>query len=762
MTAGSILFLTGVITLTRCSSLPPEWIGWLLPLLVPAGMLARPLHWPAWFAAGFLWALLAAHHDTSRVLDHGLEGKTVTVVGRVVSLPEYDHHRLRFEFRAQHLFNPDGKTVLSPGKVRLNWYRPYPEVMAGEAMRLTVRLKRPHGFMNPGGFDYEGWLFSHSIRATGYVLGGAALGPEYDARFSVNRLRYRLQRHIHAVTGGAANESLIMALTLGLRDGISRERWQVLSRTGTSHLLAISGLHIALVAGFAFALARWLWSLTGRAAARLPAPRVAAVAAMAAAAAYAMLAGWTVPTQRALLMLGAGLLGLVYGRARPTTIITLALLGVLLLDPFAVLSPGFWLSFGAVAVILFSLSFFVVKGRSPLYRFARIQLYIFIGLFSLLAFWFQQVPLLGILANAVAIPWISLISLPLLLSGTLLLAVNGTAAGFLYAMGDHSLGLLWHFLDTLSAADATVLPLPPAGLAALAAAQAGCLLWLLPRGTGMKWVGSLWLLPLLFPRMEVPPPGTFRFTLLDVGQGLAAVVQTRTHVLTYDTGPRYDSGFNTGSAVLLPFLRRAGVARIDIHVQSHGDNDHIGGLTDLLQGLPVTGILSSVPGKIPSGAVTACRAGQHWRWDDVDFKILHPPAMNRFSGNNGSCVLKVSNARYSVLLPGDIELPAERTLVKEYGDTLESTVLVAPHHGSTSSSSRGFVGAVAPDYVLFPVGYLNRYGFPKGAIMRRYHNAGARLLDTARAGAIQFRVGREGIRYTGWRETAGRFWHDRP
>jgi competence protein ComEC len=762
MAAGSILFLTGVITLTRFSGLPPAWIAWFLPLLVPAGMLIKPLRWPAWYAAGFLWALLAAHHDISPVLNHGLQGKPVTVTGRVVSLPEHRDHHLRFEFHIQSLLGPDGKPAPSPGKVRLNWYRPYPEVVPGEAMRLTVRLKRPHGFMNPGGFDYEGWLFRNSIRATGYVVAGAFLGSEYDAAYSINRLRYRLQKQIHAVTGGAANESLILALALGLRDGISHERWQVLSRTGTSHLLAISGLHIALIAGFAFFLARWLWSLSGRAAARLPAPRVAAVAAMIAAAAYAMLAGWTVPTQRALLMLATGLLGMVYGRGRPSAVLALALLGVLLFDPFAVLSPGFWLSFGAVAVILFSLSFFAGTGTSILYRFGRIQLYIFIGLVPLLAFWFQQVPLLGMLANAVAIPWISFISLPLILSGTLLLAVNEPVSGFLFAMGDHSLGLLWLFLDTLSATDVAVLPLPHVGLSALAAALAGCLLWLLPRGTGMKWLGGLWLLPLLFPVKAALAPGTFRFTLLDVGQGLAAVVQTRTHVLTYDTGPRYDSGFNTGSAVLLPFLRQAGVDKIDIHVQSHGDNDHIGGLNDLLQGLPVARIFTSVPGRIPSGVVSRCRAGQQWRWDGVNFAILHPRAGSRFRGNNGSCVLKVTLGRYSVLLPGDIERPAEKSLLDNQDGDLAASILVAPHHGSTSSSSRGFVDAVSPEYVLFPVGYLNRYGFPKPAIIRRYRDAGALLLDTASAGAIRCHVRQDGIRCTGWRKSAGRFWHDRP
>lgn len=760
MATGSVLFLLGVITITRLSFLPPLRLAWLLLFLVPAAAPFRRLRWPVWYAAGFLWALLAAHHDISQVLDHDLEKKPVTVEGTVASLPDQDARRVRFEFLPDRMTGAGGGPVRAPGRMRLNWYRPFPEVVPGERLRLSVRLKRPHGFQNPGGFDYEGWLFRRSIGATGYVIAGSRLAGA--AGFSPDRFRYHLRQRLRAVLGGGPHVGLVQALSLGDRSGISSDQWRVLNRTGTNHLLAISGLHIGLVAGIAFGLACWLWPLLGGAALRLPAPRLAAAVAFLAAAGYALLAGLTVPTQRALIMVAAMLLGTVYRRMRPVTVLGLALLGVLLFDPFAVLSPGFWLSFAAVAVILFALSLQTVPDAPGTVRFGRVQLFITLGLAPLLAVWFRQIPLLGMLANTVAIPWVSFISVPLILSGALLTACNAPGSGLLLALGEHSLDPIWSFLQRLAAVDAGVLPLVHVTPGAVAAALVGSTLLLLPRATAVKWLGSLWLLPLLFPADPAPPPGSFRFTLLDVGQGLAAVVRTRSHVLTYDTGPAFGPDFNTGRAVVLPFLRQAGVKRVDIHIQSHADNDHIGGLADLLAGIPVTRVLTSVPDRIPFPRVAACRAGQHWRWDGVRFQILSPPRGSRFHGNNRSCVLKVSRGRYSVLLPGDIEHAAEHSLLESRAGVLASTILVAPHHGSRTSSGSGFVRAVSPRYVLFAVGYLNRYHFPKRDIMKRYREAGAVLMDTVHAGAIRFRVNDGGVFVTGQREVNGRFWQDRP
>lgn len=760
MVSGTILFLLGVLSLTRFPFLPPAWPAWFL-LLLPVAIRSRLLRWPSCYAAGFLWALLAAHHAISPELDHALEGRTVTLAGQVVSLPERNARRVQFEFRVDRLYGPDGLPARSPGRVRLNWYRPHPEVVPGQYLRLKVRLKRPHGFMNPGGFDYEGWLFRQGIRATGYVRVGGA-GNRTAAGFSINRLRYRLRRRLRTVLAGRPNADLILGLALGDRSGISRERWQVLNATGTTHLLAISGLHIGLIAGLIFALVRRLWPLAARAALWLPAPYAGAVAACAAAAGYALLAGLTVPTQRALIMLGMALLGMLWRRTAPSTVLALALLAVLVAEPFAVLAPGMWLSFGAVTVILFALSVRHFTPPPAWRRFAGLQLCIFLGMLPLLAFWFQRVPLPGMLANSLAIPWISFICVPLILAGVLLLPVHAAAAGFVLGLADLSLGLIWKFLAALAGPAAALVHLPPVPPILLAAALPGAVLLLLPRGTPARWLGGLWLLPLLVPAVPRLPANSLRFTLLDVGQGLAAVVQTRNHVLTYDTGPAYSDSFNTGWAVLLPYLEQAAVRRIDIHVQSHGDSDHIGGLAALLAGIPVDRILTSVPGRIRHPAVAPCRAGRRWRWDGVRFTILHPPADSRFTGNNRSCVLKISLHQFSILLPGDIERPAEDALLASRPQALRATVLVAPHHGSSSSSSRGFVDAVAPGYVLFATGYLNRYRFPKHDIMARYRAAGAELFDTARDGAIQFSVNGQGLRVVRERVRDRRFWRYRP
>lgn len=763
MVTGSALFLLGIITLVQFHTLPAFSLVWLLPGIVAAAVWLPRLRYPACYAGGFLWALLCAGQAMERGLDPSLQGVPLDVLGTVASLPEDSDHYIRFEFRIADIRGPDGEVITNPGRIRLNWYTPHPEVRPGRRLHLTVKLKRPHGYMNPGGFDYEAWLFQRGIRARGYVVRN--LGPvkrtATEEALSIHAWRYRLRRKLDAYAGQLNHLPLLRALALGDRSTVSRQQWRVLNRTGTNHLLAISGLHIGLVAGLAFLLARWLWPLAGRTALWLPAPRVAALVSLLAAGGYALLAGFTVPTRRALIMLAVLLLAALWSRytARRTGF-ALALLAVLIADPFAVLSPGFWLSFAAVAVILLALSGALPR-RGRLLRFARVQWFLFVALAPLLAFWFHQVPLLSIAANTLAIPWVSLVSVPLVLAGVLALLAYPPLAGPLLGLADRSLGLLWLGLEQLSRLEAGLWQLPQVPAAAIAAALAGVLLLLLPRATPARWAGAFWLLPLVFPPSHAPGEGTFRFTLLDVGQGLAAVVQTRHHVLTYDTGPAYGSGFNTGWAVVVPFLQQAGIDAVDLHVQSHGDNDHIGGLEDLLAAVPVRSILSGEAGTVDRPGVRPCRDGQAWQWDGVRFRMLSPGPGRRSAGNNSSCVLRVSAAGLSVLLPGDIERDAEARLLSAHQGDLASTVVVVPHHGSLSSSGEDFVNAVSPRYALFAAGYLNRYGFPKQAIIDRYRDAGAVLFDTASAGAIQFGIVDKGINIRRRREDSSRFWHNR-
>lgn len=763
MLTGSGLFLSGILTLLQFPALPPLWPVVLLPVLVGVAVRYAILRFPAWYLCGFGWALFIAHQQMDRQLAPELQGTELEVRGHVISLPEIQQRYSRFEFRITSMRGPDGPVSEHPNRIRLNWYRPYPEITPGEAMDLTVKLKRPHGFMNPGGFDYEGWLFRKAVRATGYVVDGSFSGDGgVEPVFTIHRWRHRLRTQLQSITRHLENPALVHALALGDRNEVDRPQWRILNRTGTNHLLAISGLHIGLVAAIAYFIARWLWPLAGRTALWLPAPHAAAFAALTAATAYALLAGFTVPTRRALIMLATLLLArLLYRNIDRKTGFSVALLTVLILDPLAVLSPGFWLSFAAVAVILWAL-IDPVQPADKVRRFARVQCFVFLGLAPLLAFWFQQVPLLSILANSLAIPWISLTSVPLILSGTFVLGFHPGLAGFLLVLGDRSLSLIWTCLEWIAALETGVWGLAQTSLPAMLAALVGTGLLLLPRAMPGKWLGIFWLAPLLVPRIEAPAPSTFRFILLDVGQGLAAVIQTANHALTYDTGPAYGSGFNTGWAVVVPYLRYAAINRVDIHVQSHADNDHQGGLEDVLTAVPVEAALYGEMPSVDHPVSRPCRAGQEWRWDGVHFRMLHPRNGDGLRGNDRSCVLRISAGGNSVLLTGDIEQRGERALLEHGRAWLDTTILVAPHHGSTTSSSAGFVRAVSPDHVLFSTGYLNRYGLPKQAIIDRYSDVGARLYDTVHTGAIEFRVGDTGIEFTGHREELRRFWHNRP
>ena len=771
MRAAAPGFLAGTWMLQQQASLPPWQWTLLLPVIVllcwRAPMLRRPPARLALFAAlGFLWAAAVAHVMSTGGLDPDLEGRDVLVEGRIASLPEVQPRRSRFLFEAERLWL-DGRSLPSPGKLRLSWYRHAPPLRVGERWRLRVRLKRPNGFMNPGGFDYEGWLFSQGVRATGYVRGAQAddenrrLLPA-SGQF-VGRLRQFLRDGINEALAGQPQAGLVTALAVGDRSAIDDAQWDTLIRTGTNHLMAISGLHVGLVAGLALFLARWLWGRSPRLALRWAAPKAGALAALLAAALYAALAGFAVPTQRALVMVAVVMTALILQRqTRPSSLLALALLVVLAIDPLAVLAPGFWLSFTAVAAILLGLSG-RVGGARGWRGWGRVQWVVALGLLPLLILLFQRASLVAPLANLLAVPWVSLLTVPLTLLGSLLWLLIPALGEGLLALAAWSLSALWWLLEGLGdwrfAQWSTALP--PAW--AVGCATVGVLLLILPRGLPGRRLGVLWLLPLLVARPAPLPQGEAEFTLLDVGQGLAAVVRTREHTLVFDSGPRFASGFNTGEAVIAPFLRWQGVTGLDLLLVSHGDNDHIGGATALAAEFPPARVLSSVPRRLVTLGAEPCQGGSEWRWDGVRFELLHPAA--DYAGgarrdNNRSCVLRVTAGTARVLIPGDIERPAEDHLLATRPEDLAAELLVVPHHGSRTSSGEAFIDAVAPRFALFPVGYRNRYGFPKADIVARYRQRGIRLLDSASHGAIRFRLGPHGARLEEtYRQSARRYWH---
>ena len=762
MRTGTIAFLIGILLTLQFPELPPAWLQFaLLPVLIVCLVCSnKGARLAGFILLGCLWALFRAGIILSDELSVQLEGKTLVAEGRVVSLPEYRDRGVKFEFQIEQLLSINGQSYASPGKVRLSWYGAPVNLMPGQVWRLTVRLKRPYGFSNPGGFDYEGWLFQHRIRATGYVPDkGENIYTGSSAGQYINRLRYFLRERISGHIQNKTFAGLMIALGLGDRSFIQNNARDTLIRTGTNHLLAVSGLHIGLVAGLFFMLAWRLWSVGGILPLYVPAPRIALWAAIIGAAGYAVLAGLSIPTQRALIMVLVIMLGLFSHRRYPVSQIFCAALAlVLIIDPFAMLDAGFWLSFSAIAIIAYGMSC-RVDTDNLWWRWGRTQWLIAIGLMPLLVLFFGQYPVTGLLANLIAIPWVSFIVIPLVLSGTVLINLGEPAGRLCLQLAESALELLWPFLEFLSQIDHAVWQHAPTSFGLLLAAIIGIMILLQPSGLPARWVGIIWFLPLIFPIKESPVENEFWFTLLDVGQGLSAVIQTRNHTLLYDTGARFSDDFNAGAAVVVPYLRQAHVKYVDRLIISHGDNDHIGGSRHVLAAFPHTPVLTSVPDKINHYPVAECMAGQSWHWDGVDFRILHPAKTDRFTGNNRSCVLQASVGGYAILLSGDIEKQVENQLVKKYGGDLASQILVVPHHGSKSSSTPGFINTVAPEMVLFPVGYRNRFKFPNQDIIERYEERGISMYDTARHGAVIIKINEAGAAVSSHRKSARHFWH---
>lgn len=732
----AISFMLGCLVFLQLPSLADSAYLWLMLISAIIFLIFAKTRLFAYLLLGGLWVLVQASIVLHDRLAPILEGQDLLITGIIADIPEHDGQRIRFEFTPDKIV----EQIRLPSKLRLNWYKPLPSSLnAGERWQLTVRLKQIHGMANPGSFDYERWLFQQRIGATGYVRNHhdniKLAKPSF---YSVNALRQqivdKLNHHLH----GSPQRGLIQGLTTGIRESINAEQWQTLRRSGTNHLLAISGLHIGLASAIGFFVFRWLWSRRAKNLLLLPAKEAAAIAGFFTALFYAALAGFAIPTQRALIMIATVMIAIVIRRpVAPSSILAFSLLLILIWDPFAVLSAGFWLSFSAVAIILLTSQ---NRFPPPHWQWLKIHSVIAFGLTPLLLLFFMQTSLIAPIANVVAVPFISLIIVPILLLATLLLWFFEPLGIVLFKLADHLLALFWPLLDYfahLPFANWTSVALP---FYYFLAVTLGTLLLLAPRGFPAKWLGVIGLSPLLFFNPVRPEQGEFWFTLLDVGQGLATVIQTKQHTLIYDTGAKFNDSFNTGTAIVLPYLQQQGIHKIDTLVISHADNDHSGGAKPLMQHIPVDTLLSSLPIKNLSQAMP-CHSGQSWQWDQVNFTMLHPDDDDEGSENDLSCVLKISNHFGSVLLTGDIEKKAEDLLISRHGDELHATIMVAPHHGSKTSSSANFIDTVQPEYILFPVGYRNRYHFPAKTIRERYQHRNITSYNSADQGAIQFKIG---------------------
>ncbi|MGZ9705931.1 DNA internalization-related competence protein ComEC/Rec2 [Pseudomonas sp. GNP013] len=721
MKTGMFALALGLLTLRVLPALPAT--GWLLAMLVLALMLLPFRTFAlAFFLFGLSWACISAQWALNDRLPSALDGQTRWLEGRVVGLPQQTSTGVRFE-----LADSRSRHTRLPRRIRVSWHGG-PAVHSGERWRLAVTLKRPSGLLNFQGFDHETWLLAQRIGATGTVKDGERLTPARNAWRDT--LRQRLM-----TVDAQGREAGLAALVLGDGSGLADEDWQVLQDTGTVHLLVISGQHIGLLAGLIYGLiallarygcwpATWPW---------LP---WACGLAFVAALGYGLLAGFGVPVQRACVMVGLVLLWrLRFRHLGAWWPLLLALNGVLVLEPLASLQPGFWLSFGAVAVLI--LAFGGRLGPWRLWQaWTRAQWLIAIGLFPLLLMLDLPISLSAPLANLVAVPWISLVVLPLALLGTTLLAVPLVGEGLLWLAGG-ALDLLFQGLALLAAHLPAWIP-AEVPLGYWLVSLAGAVIVLLPSGVPFRLLGWPMLLLAVFTPRELVPHGRVDVVQLDVGQGQAIILRTRHHSVLYDAGPRSRAA-DLGARVVLPSLKKLGIASLDLMLISHADADHAGGAAAVARGLPVKRVVGGETDGLPEFLGTQpCISGERWQWDGVSFELWQWPGA--VDGNPKSCVLQVQANGERLLLTGDIDRAAERALL-DSPLALRTDWLQAPHHGSRSSSSRPFVQQLEPTSVLISRGRGNAFGHPHAQVLERYRAVGSRVYDSAEQGAVRLQLG---------------------
>ncbi len=756
----------------------------LLPVVIAAGV-ARKTKIPAAqiglvlaiISLGFAFSTLRAHVRMSEALPGPLEGEPLAIIGVVSSLPQRDDRGVRFEFDVERVNGALEHKV--PSRVSLSWQHgrlndEVPLVRAGERWQLAVRLKRPHGFVNPHGFDVEAWLLERGIRATGSVsssetLSGAHQRLSVDAnrlQDRVDRLRERLRDRIEKTLEHARWAAVIVALAIGDQRGISPADYALFDVTGISHLLSISGAHVTFFAAACAGLTYALWRRNHALTLRLPARKAAAVVAFFAAFLYAVFAGFAVPAQRTVFMVGVAALGLWFGKpGSGWSVLGAALLLVLAIDPWAVLSAGFWFSFLAVA-LLFWLSIYRVGRVSGLRAALTTQIAITFALAPISLALFQSVSLVGVLVNAVAIPWVSFVVMPLSL---LALIVPWDAILHLAHATFSWLALFLQWAQTVphalwqQHAPATwTIPLALLGVAWLTA----------PRAFPLKPLALIFLLPLFTVKPERPAPGTFTLTALDVGQGQAMVVQTASHDLLYDAGPRWTDETDAGQRIVVPYLRATGAKR-GAMVVSHQDSDHAGGARSVLAAAKLDWWMSSMnasapewPGEKNNVPFTRCEVGQKWVWDGVTFIVVHPHSSayaQPRNANDLSCVIRVQGARgESVLLTGDAEAIAEAEMIAR-GEPIKADIVSMPHHGSRTSSTSAFIANVGPRITVANAGYRNRFGHPRADVLARYNEKNVQIERTDWHGAVRYTFNTNSKWETEkFRWSHQKYWHNQP
>lgn len=724
-------------------------VAWLLSGLLPAprhraGLLLALV---AGLAVGFAQTGWRAVDRLAGALAPALEGRDLILQGRVTGMPQRRDGGLRFEFTTE------GEAPL-PRRLILSW----PDAVAspaplhvGEGWRLPVRLRAPHGTLNPHGFDYELWLFEQDIQATGSVRPAPAplrLQTPSWWEWPLERAREAVRDRILERTGGSSAGRVVAALVTGDQSAIAPADWTVFRLTGVAHLMSISGLHVTMFAWLAAAVVGWLWRLSPRLMLRWPAQHAGLAGGVLLAALYAAFSGWGLPSQRTVWMLALAVLLRLSARRWPWPVAWLVVFAlVVAIDPWGLMQAGFWLSFVAVAVLFATDAGPVARpqGRgAALRRLLREQGVVTFALAPLGLMLFQQVSVVGLAANLIAIPAVTLLVTPLAMAG-----IAVPACWDLAALAVEALRGVLAWASTLPGATFSAAA-PP--LWAAAAGVLGGMLLVMPGPWRWRLLGLPLALPVLLWKAEPVAPGDFEVLAADVGQGSAIVVRTAGHVLLFDAGPRYGPRSDAGERVLVPLLRALGL-RLDRLLLSHRDTDHTGGAES---------VRAAQPAVADFGA--PCARGLRWRWEGVDFEVLHPApeaAQPLAQRNADSCVLRIDNGRASALLTGDLEQAQELQLVQQKGDSLRTDLLIVAHHGSRSSSSLPWLRAVRPRVAVAQNGWRNPFGHPAPEVRARYLSEGIPFFESARCGAAHWRSTEpDAVRCE--RVHAARYWHHRP
>ena len=754
------------------------------------------------FAAlvGLCYAAWIARERLSDELSFADEGRNVEVTGIVAGLPTHAERGVRFAFEVEQAEPAD---VHVPRLITLAWYRSPDGVRSAQRWRFTVRLRRPHGTFNPAGFDTELWMLEQGTRATGYVRDGPGEPAPRCLQQTVwrlnpiiDRLRDGLRQRLQQVLQDRRYGGVIVALVMGDQGLIAQSDWTLFNRTGISQLVSISGLHITMIAALVALAAGACWRCSPRLLALSPVQTVRALAGACAALAYCLLAGWGVPAQRTFVMLTTVALALVLRvRLSAATVLCAAAALVCAWDPWAVMAAGFWLSFGAVACIFLvlgggvparsqrhprqpaasgALSLWRSRLGEPLREAGRVQAAVTLGLVPLTLVLFQQISLISPIANAVAIPVVSYLVTPLALAGALACCLGDSmlpVAQFLLSASHALFELLVGILNGL-----VRLPYAWIGFAAppawtVAAAGLGIFWMLAPAGWPLRWVGAAWLVPALVWPPERPGPGALWVTAMDVGQGMALVLESAQHTLVFDTGPRVSEDSDAGARVIVPYLRARGIDRVALLVISHLDSDHSGGAPSLMAALKVDRVLTSIDREHEmlrsAPDVQRCETGQRSTLGPLQLTVLNPAAslydLPRASTNSKSCVVLAQLGATRALLTGDVPLRQEAGMVASFGPDLGAQLLVAPHHGSRTSSGEAFVGAVGPRWVSVQAGYRSRFGHPHPEVLARYRQHGAQVVRSDWSGASRWRFEADGsVRLEQWRLDHARYWLNQP